>query len=213
MAYKPCAGAHVSRLRASVGARLERAQRRILGRLRCSEEHLHRTGTGSRRASSWLPVHAGVPKNPDARRRAGSRPASALRGARQPASSMPSSPTKPSSERSGDLATRSEERDREVSLRLTVGLGSSPQRTIQKSPSKPSHLLVVTRVASIRAPPNPLVCSRTPGPAPKSAAGAPPAHRRARPELRWTSTSRPSVVSLRASRRGYRRARRDRSRQ
>lgn len=64
------------------------------------------------------------------RRRAGSRRASALRGAPRPASSLPQSPTGPSGERSGDASSRSEEREREASQRLTFGLGSSPLRTM-----------------------------------------------------------------------------------
>jgi hypothetical protein len=78
--------------------------RRAFDRHRCSEEHLRRS-------------------------HACSRPASALQRVPRRALSVTQSPTAPSGERSVDASSRSEEREREVSLRLTVGLGSSPQRT------------------------------------------------------------------------------------
>jgi len=80
------------------------------------------------------------------RRRAGSLRASALRGARRLASSVSQTSTGPSSELSGDASSRSEKHERGASLRLTVGLGSSPLRTM-------SHFRIVSPALGERPPP------------------------------------------------------------
>jgi hypothetical protein len=91
---------------------------------------LHST---SDQLSASVELTLGLRQRPEerlCRHRAGSRPTSALQGAPLPASSLPQNSSGPSSERSVGPSSRSEEREREISLRLTVGLGSSPQRTM-----------------------------------------------------------------------------------